>query len=422
MARPPEALRSQFAVSHGVILARAAARRPDADYGAVIRLVNRSHESARVEGAPAPRALPRCSARSSRADVVELELVERGGGRAGARRPGAADATSRCTTRSRSISSRRSRRSIPSRRAMRSRCSRSSRRCRRTRARSSTSRRARAKDELIARSKAEGVEYEERMRAARGGRRTRSRKRSSSHQTFSRVRVALSVGARRTTCGRSRSRATWSSAISASATTCAELSLARSEGLPAALPLAGAQHARRSRCPAAAKTDAVYDVIAFLRAAIAGVDTSLLAGVGEPASRRRPSAARARRGAALRSGAAAAPAHRARARRAALRSCARSPRATTRRRRAGVHADPADPWDARALREPRSRRSLAEYGAIAFTPEARRAHHRRCAARDPRRSRRHAGARATRAATTSGRCMARSTCARSAIPSFRSCG
>ena len=46
VVRPPEALRSQFVVSHGVILG-VLQREAGADYGAVIRLVSRSHASGR---------------------------------------------------------------------------------------------------------------------------------------------------------------------------------------------------------------------------------------------------------------------------------------------------------------------------------------------------------------------------------------
>ena len=45
-----------------------------------------------------------------------------------------------------------------------------------------------------------------------------------------------------------------------------------------------------------------------------------------------------------------------------------------------VHPDPADPWDA-ARFEAALAPFHAEYGAIVFTPDARRAHHTRCARR-----------------------------------------
>jgi hypothetical protein len=49
-----------------------------------------------------------------------------------------------------------------------------------------------------------------------------------------------------------------------------------------------------------------------------------------------------------------------------------------------VHPDPADPWDA-ARFETALAPFFAEYGAIAFTPEARRAHHTSLRGANPRR-------------------------------------
>jgi hypothetical protein len=134
--------------------------------------------------------------------------------------------------------------------------------------------------------------------------------------------------------------------------------------------------------PAAAKTDAVYEVIAFLRAAIAGVDTSLLeaweslvapspeAAIAAPLPRfdlaQQPRLLTARV-------------------RSELLSLVRALAARDYEEAARqVHADPADLWDA-ARFEAALAPFHAEYGAIDFTPEARRAHHTRISAAGPRR-------------------------------------
>ena len=125
--------------------------------------------------------------------------------------------------------------------------------------------------------------------------------------------------------------------------------------------------------PDAAKTDAVHDVIAYLRALLERVDTSLVEGVGEHAP---PRAARR-------------AAHAAGARTAAFYDLAADPRELRARVRAElhrlaralaaddweeaarlVHRDADDPWTPE-----RFQRALepfrAEYGEIVFTPRAR---------------------------------------------------
>ena len=77
MERPPEALRSQFEVSHGVILG-VLQRESGADYGAVIRLVNRSHESAASKARQRRRAAALFRSLVA-AGVVELARAREGG-------------------------------------------------------------------------------------------------------------------------------------------------------------------------------------------------------------------------------------------------------------------------------------------------------------------------------------------------------
>jgi hypothetical protein len=135
--------------------------------------------------------------------------------------------------------------------------------------------------------------------------------------------------------------------------------------------------------PAAAKTDAVYDVIAFPARGDRGRRHEPARRVGEPRrarARERP-AARARR-------ASTSPSQpklltaRVRSellslvRALALRDYEEAAR--------WVHADPADLWDA-ARFEAALAPFHAEYGAISFTPDARRAHHTSLRAGGPRR-------------------------------------
>src|SRR5258705_4890201 len=85
VVRPPEALRSQFEASHGVILG-VLQRAAGADYGAVIRLVNRSHESAASKARQRRRA---AALFRSLVTAGVLGLVrERRGGRQGRGVPG----------------------------------------------------------------------------------------------------------------------------------------------------------------------------------------------------------------------------------------------------------------------------------------------------------------------------------------------
>jgi hypothetical protein len=161
----------------------------------------------------------------------------------------------------------------------------------------------------------------------------------------------------------------------------AELSLARSEGLLLRY-LSQVHNALVKSLPIAAKTDAVYEMIAFLRAAIAGVDTSLLEAWESLV----------------------APAPDAPALAAPPRfDLASQPRLLTARVRSEllslvralvvrdyeeaarwVHPEPGDAWDP-ARFEAALAPFHAEHGGILWTPEARRAHHTTLRAAGPRR-------------------------------------
>src|SRR5262249_3789940 len=134
--------------------------------------------------------------------------------------------------------------------------------------------------------------------------------------------------------------------------------------------------------PAAAKTDAVYDVIAFLRAAISGVDTSLLEAweslVAPEPTAAEPAPAAPRFDLALQPRLLTARA------RSELLSLGRALAARDYQEAARwVHPDPADPWDA-ARFEQALAPFHAEYGEIVFAPDARRAHHTVLRATGPR--------------------------------------
>jgi hypothetical protein len=162
-----------------------------------------------------------------------------------------------------------------------------------------------------------------------------------------------------------------------------ELGLARSEGLLLRY-LSQVHNTLVKTLPDFAKTDDVYEVIAFLHATIADVDTSLLEawedlvaprtgaeGAAEPLPAKRFDLAQQPRLLTARV-------------RSELLSLVRA--LTTRDYEEAARwlaPDADDPWDAARLEA-----ALApfheEYGAILFTPEARRAHHTRIAERGAR--------------------------------------
>jgi hypothetical protein len=163
-----------------------------------------------------------------------------------------------------------------------------------------------------------------------------------------------------------------------------EYGVARSEGLLLRY-LSQVHNTLVQSIPEEAKTDDVYDVIAFLRSLIQGVDASLVEAwetLLDPALRgpRRPGE-----------------------RPPPPFDLARQPRALAARVRAELHAlvrdlaqgafdaaaqrlQPAedDPWDGERL-ERELAPFLAEYGAIDFTPRARQAHRTRIGPVEPRR-------------------------------------
>jgi hypothetical protein len=159
-----------------------------------------------------------------------------------------------------------------------------------------------------------------------------------------------------------------------------EYSLARSEGVLLRY-LGQVQHTLEQSVPEAAKTEEVHDVIAYLRTLVRGVDSSLATAweglvAGTPAEA---------------AGAGAAPPF----------DLALHPRALAARVRAELHAlvralaagefeeaprlvaQSDDPWDAERFREVLAP-FLAEYGGLRFDPEARQARHTRLRPVEPR--------------------------------------
>jgi superfamily II DNA/RNA helicase len=149
-----------------------------------------------------------------------------------------------------------------------------------------------------------------------------------------------------------------------------DYSLARCEGLLLRY-LSQVHNALVKSVPDAAKTEEVFDVIAFLRTLVARVDSSLIEAwesLLEPA----PAAAEARP--ALRFDLAKnARALRARVRQELLGCVAALARGEYEDAVSFLHADPDDPWTPTRLEEALAP-FLAEYGHILLTPEARRAH------------------------------------------------
>jgi superfamily II RNA helicase len=373
--RPPEALRSQFEVSHGVILG-VLQREAGADYGAVIRLVNRSHESPvakarqrrraaalfrslvtagvvelrRAVGGREVRVSPELQTDFALHDTLSLYLVEA----VAALDPDSESYALEVLSVIEAVQE--NPRPILDQQTRR------------------------AKDELIARLKAEGVEYEERMRRLEEVTHPKPEE-EFLYQTFrefaQRYPWARADDVRPKSIARDMVER-----YLGFRDYVAELEVARIEGLLLRY-LSQVHNTLVKSLPAAAKTDAVYEVIAFLRAAIAGVDTSLLEAWESlvspaPAAALEPAAA-PRFDLALQP----------RLLTARVRSellslvrtlAARDYEEATR----WVHADPADPWDA-ARFEAALAPFHTEYGAIVFTPDARRAHHTTLRAAGPRR-------------------------------------
>ncbi|HWX75743.1 MAG TPA: DUF3516 domain-containing protein, partial [Solirubrobacteraceae bacterium] len=267
--RPPEALRSQFEVSHGVILG-VLQREAGADYGAVIRLVNRSHESAASKARQRRRAAALFRSLVA-AGVVELERA-RAGGREVRVSPDLQtdfalhDTLSLYLVEAVAALDPDSERYALEVLSVVEAVQESPRPILDEQTR-------RAKDELIARLKAEGVEYEERMRRLEEVTHPKPEE-EFLYQTFrdfaQRYPWARADDVRPKSIAREMVERYWGFRDYV-----AEFSLARCEGLLLRY-LSQVHNALVKTLPAATKTDAVYEVIAFLRAAIAGVDTSLL--------------------------------------------------------------------------------------------------------------------------------------------------
>jgi hypothetical protein len=376
VVRPPEALRSQFAVSHGVILG-VLQRASGADYGSVIRLVNRSHESAASKARQRRRAAALFRSLVT-ADVVLL--VPDRQRRARSARLARSPDRLRAARHALALSGRGGSGARP---GLRELCARGALRGRGGAgepARDPRGADARAKDELIARLKAEGVEYEERMRRLEEVTHPKPEE-EFLHETF-RAFAQRYPWAREDDVRPKSIARDMVERYLGFRDYVAELSLARSEGLLLRY-LSQVHNALVKSLPAAAKTDAVYDVIAFLRAAIAGIDTSLLDAweslvspapetTALPAAVPRFDLAREEKLLTARV-------------RSELLSLVRALALRDYEEAARwVHPDPVDLWDA-ARFEAALAPFHAEYGGIVFTPDARRAHHTELRTAGPRR-------------------------------------
>ncbi len=374
--RPPEPLRSRFEVSHGLLLA--VLQRPTgADYSSAIRLVNRSHESEVSKARQRRRA---AALFRSLVSSGVLELVrEPGGGRSVRVDPDLqsdfalhdtlslylVDAVLALDPASPSYALevlsaveavQENPRPILAEQTRRER------------------------GERVAQWKAEGVDYEERMRRLEEVTYPKPEERFlretfrlfAEHHPWAREEdVRPKAVARELVEG-------WVGFRDY----VKQLSLARSEGLLLRY-LSQVHNTLVKTVPLAAKTDEVYDVIAFLRATLADVDTSLLEaweGLVAPG----PAAEQAAPGAALRFDLAQQPRLLTARVRSELLSLVRALVAQDYETAVRwVHPEPEDPWDAArfaAALEP----FHAEYEAILFTPEARRAHHTRLVSDEPR--------------------------------------
>jgi hypothetical protein len=160
-----------------------------------------------------------------------------------------------------------------------------------------------------------------------------------------------------------------------------EYSLARSEGLLLRY-LSQVHNTLVRSVPEERKTEEVYDVVAFLRTTLSRVDSSLVeaweslsqprkTGSQEPLPERGFDLALQPR------------ALTARVRQEMLSLVRALTRGEFEEATAFIHPDPDEPWDAARLEEAIAP-FLQEYGEIVFTPEARRAHHTRLAATGPR--------------------------------------
>jgi superfamily II RNA helicase len=376
VVRPPEALRSQFAVSHGVILG-VLQREAGADYGAVIRLVNRSHEST------ASKARQRRRSAALFRSLVTAEVVrlvpDPGGGREVRVSPDLQtdfalhDALSLYLVEAVAALDPDSESYALEVLSVVEAVQESPRAILEAQTR-------RAKDELIARLKAEGVEYEERMRRLEEVTHPKPEE-EFLHETF-RAFAQRYPWAREDDVRPKSIARDMVERYLGFRDYVAELSLARSEGLLLRY-LSQVHNALVKSLPTAAKTDAVYDVIAFLRAAIAGVDTSLLEAWESLVSPAPESAALPT--AALRFDLALQPKLLTARVRSELLSLVRALALRDYEEAARwVHPDPADPWDA-ARFETALTPFHAEHGAIVFTPDARRAHHTDLRSAGPRR-------------------------------------
>jgi hypothetical protein len=160
-----------------------------------------------------------------------------------------------------------------------------------------------------------------------------------------------------------------------------EYSLARSEGVLLRY-LGQVWHTLEQSVPEAAKTDEIHDVIAYLRTLVHGVDSSL-ATAWEGLVAGAPAAAAAGPGAPPPFDLALHPRALAARVRAELHALVRALAAGELEEAPRLVAQSDDPWDAERFREALAP-FLAEHGGIRFDPEARQARHTRLRPLEPR--------------------------------------
>ena len=365
-ARPPEMLRSRFEVDHGLILS-VLQREGGADYAAVIRLVERSHESEASKARQKRRAAALFRSLVT-AEVIELVPCPEGGREPRVHRElqtdfSLHDALSLYLVEAATALDPESPAYPLELLSLVEAVQENPRAILQAQVK-------RARGELVAKLKAEGVDYDERMR------RLDEVSWPRPEEEFLRQSFALFA-----------ERAPWVDADAVRPKSIAremverylgfrdyvsELGIARSEGVLLRY-LSQVHNALVKTVPAAAKTEPVLEVIAALHTQLAAVDTSLLDAWEElvDPDRARPEAV------------AAEPRF----------DLARQPRLLTARVRSEllslvralaqrdyeeaerwVHRDEADAWEAERF-EAELAPFFEEYGELLFTPEARQAHH-----------------------------------------------
>ena len=366
-SRPPEMLRSRFEVDHGLVLS-VLQREAGADYAAVIRLVNGSHESDASKARQRRRAAALFRS-LVQAGVVELVPCAEGGRALQVDRElqsnfSLHDALSLYLVEAAAALDPDSESYPLELLSLVEAVQENPRAILQAQVR-------RAKDELIARLKAEGVDYDERMRRLEDVSWPRPEE-EFLRQTFA-IFAARAPWAREDALRPKSIARELVEHHLGFRDYVAELGLARSEGVLLRY-LSQVHNTLVKTVPAAAQTPAVLDAIAHLRGQIAAVDTSLLEAWEDLVA---PGEARESEPAAPapRFDLASQPRLLAARVRSELMSLVRALAAGDFEEAARwVHPDPEDAWTAERFASELAP-FFEEYGEILFTPEARRAHH-----------------------------------------------